>query len=125
MPGRPGVLCTVFHRILIPAAPAERAPLGSDQHAGRLPEAHAAPSGAAGDCSHRSELATLLEVDSIVAIVTPAETSQCRITRDEPAVVLNVRVSLCRPRGPAVRTHTVSHALPTSSPAIRSNSTST
>jgi hypothetical protein len=42
-----------------------------------------------------------------------------------PVVVLNVRVSARRPpRGPGVRTHTVTESLPTSRPATRSNMTS-
>src|SRR3954447_22189273 len=40
-------------------------------------------------------------------------------------VVANVRTSLRRPRGPGVRTQTVSDALPMSNPATRSNNTST
>jgi len=42
-----------------------------------------------------------VEVDSIAAIVTPHSSSQSRITRSDPVIVLNVRVSLLRrPRGP-------------------------
>jgi hypothetical protein len=66
-----------------------------------------------------------VEVDSIAAIVTPQDTSQSRITRSDPTVVLNVRVSPRRPRGRGVRTHAVSVALPTSSPTTRSYGTST
>src|SRR5688500_3768426 len=58
-------------------------------------------------------------------MLTPASTSQSRITRNDPVVVLNVRVWLRRPpRGPGVRTHTVNVSLPTSRPATRSNKTS-
>src|SRR5687768_10279430 len=58
-------------------------------------------------------------------MLTPASTSQSRITRNDPVVVLNVRVSLRRPpRGPGVRTQTVNVSLPTSKPATRSNMTS-
>jgi hypothetical protein len=61
----------------------------------------------------------------MAAMVTPASTSQSRITRSEPNIVLKVRVSLRRPpRGPGVRTHTVTDSLPTSKPATRSNMTS-
>ena len=52
--------------------------------------------------------------------------SQSRITRNEPNIVLNVRVSLRLPRrAPGVRRHTVTESFPTSSPATRSNMTST
>src|SRR5215207_5030862 len=58
-------------------------------------------------------------------MLTPASTSQSRITRNDPVVVLNVRVWLRRPpRGPGVRTQTVNDSLPTSKPATRSNMTS-
>src|SRR5215212_1476666 len=57
-------------------------------------------------------------------MLTPASTSQPRIRCNDPVVVLNVRVSLRRPREPVVRTHTVTEPLPTSSPATRSNMTS-
>ena len=58
-------------------------------------------------------------------MLTPASTSQSRITRNDPVIVLNVRVSLCRPRRePGVRTQTVTDSLPTSKPATRSNMTS-
>ena len=58
-------------------------------------------------------------------MLTPASTSQSRITCNDPVVVLNVRVSLRRPpRGPGVRRHTVTDSLPTSRPATRSNMTS-
>ena len=41
----------------------------------------------------------------------PASTSQSRISRSDPVVALNVRVSLCRPhRAPGVRRHTVTEA---------------
>jgi hypothetical protein len=67
-----------------------------------------------------------VEVDSIAAIVTPSATSQSRITPSERVIVANVRV--CDVRRPAlvlgVRTQTVTDALPTSSPATRSNITS-
>ena len=66
-----------------------------------------------------------VEVDSIAAIVTPASTSQSRITRSEADIVLNVRVTLRRPpRRPGMRTHTVTESFPTSKPATRSNMTS-
>ena len=58
-------------------------------------------------------------------MLTPHSVSQSRITRNDPVVVLNVRISLCRPRrAPGVRTHTVTESLPTSRPATRSNNTS-
>src|SRR5215216_4916281 len=58
-------------------------------------------------------------------MLTPASTSQSRITLNEPDMVLNVRVSACRrPFEPGIRRHTVTVSLPTSSPATRSNMTS-
>src|SRR5215207_11166897 len=58
-------------------------------------------------------------------MLTPASTSQSRITLNEPDMVLNVRVSACRrPFEPGIRGHTVTVSLPTSSPATRSNMTS-
>src|SRR5215210_6309545 len=58
-------------------------------------------------------------------MLTPFSTSQSRITRNDPVVVLNVRVSACRPRrAPGVRTQTVTDAFPTSRPATRSYNTS-
>src|SRR4029453_11941540 len=66
-----------------------------------------------------------VDVDSIAAMLTPASTSQSRITRNDPDMVLNVRVSARRrPLGPGIRTQTVNVSLPTSSPATRSNMTS-
>jgi hypothetical protein len=64
-------------------------------------------------------------VDSIAATVTPQASSQSRIDSSARVVVGNVRTSPRRPRGPGVRTHTVNDALPMSSPATRSNNTST
>src|SRR3954462_13212170 len=62
----------------------------------------------------------------MAAIVTPRSTSQSRITISDRDIVENVRTSPTRrPRGPGVRTQTVTDALPTSSPATRSNKTST
>ncbi len=61
----------------------------------------------------------------IAAIVTPDAVNQSRITCSERVIVANVRTSLRQPRGPGMRTHTVTDALPTSSPVTRSNSTST
>src|SRR6478735_9273181 len=59
-------------------------------------------------------------------MLTPSATSQSRITPSERVIVGNVRVSLRRrpARLLGVRTHTVTAALPTSSPATRSNMTS-
>src|SRR5215211_2537571 len=58
-------------------------------------------------------------------MLTPASTSQSRITLNEPDMVLNVRVSACRrPFEPGIRRHTVTVSLPPSSPATRSNMTS-
>jgi hypothetical protein len=66
-----------------------------------------------------------VEVHSITAIVTPEASSQSRIT-SSARVVVGKRPRLPRrPRGPGVRTHTVSVALPISRPATRSNSTTT
>src|SRR5829696_3705789 len=58
-------------------------------------------------------------------MLTCSLSSQSRITCNDPVVVLNVRVTLRRPpRGPGVRTHTVTESFPTSRPATRSNMTS-
>ncbi|GAB3062371.1 hypothetical protein GCM10027053_26020 [Intrasporangium mesophilum] len=59
-------------------------------------------------------------VDSIPARVTPDSSSQPVSTASERVIVGNVRVSLWRrPRGPGVRTHTVTVFLPMSSPWAR------
>jgi hypothetical protein len=64
-------------------------------------------------------------VDFIAATVTPQSSARSRISSDL-IIVENVRVSLLRLRPAAgVRTHTVTDAFRMSSPATRSNMTST
>ncbi len=61
----------------------------------------------------------------MAACVTPPSAAG-HASRQCPRVVLNVRVSLTRrPPGPIIPRHTVTEALPMSSPATRLNNTST